>query len=81
MLEQIRRLGNEDRERLWEGLADQWHEEISRAFIRRLPQRPRPAADEMAEPPAASPRVIAEGENKTDETLRREALSATASNN
>ena len=77
-LEQIRRLGQEDRERLWEAVADQWHEEISRALICRLPQRRRPAADEMAEPPAASPRVIAEGDNKTDETRRREALNARA---
>ena len=78
MLEQIRRLGHEDRERLWDALADQWHEEISRALTCRLLQRPRPASDEMAEPPAASPRVIAEGDNKTDETLRREALNARA---
>jgi ParB family chromosome partitioning protein len=28
ILEQIRRLDQEDRERLWEALADQWHEEI-----------------------------------------------------
>jgi hypothetical protein len=78
LLEQIRRLGKEDRERLWEALADQWHEEISRAFTRRLPQCPRPAADEMTEPPAASPQVIAEGGNKPDETRRREALNAGA---
>jgi hypothetical protein len=78
MLEQIRRLGQEDRERLWDAVADQWHEEISRAFTCRLPQRPRPAADEMAEPLAASPRVIAEGDNKTDEPRRREALNTRA---
>jgi len=78
VLEQIRRLGKEDRERLWDALVDQWHAEISRALICRLPQRSRPAADEMAEPLAASPRVIAEGDNKTDETRRREALNARA---
>jgi hypothetical protein len=78
MLEQIRRLGKEDRERLWEALADQWHEEIGRALTCRLAQRPRPGANEMAEPPAASPRVIAEGDNKPDETQRREALNARA---
>jgi hypothetical protein len=76
-VEQIRRLGQEDRERLWDALADQWHEEIGRAFTCRLPQRPRPA-DEMAEPPAASPPVLAEGGNKTEETRRRETLSARA---
>jgi hypothetical protein len=32
----------------------------------------------MAEPLAASPRVIAEGDNKTDETRPREALNARA---
>ena len=78
ILEQIRRLGQEDRERLWDALADQWHEEISRAFTCHLPQRPRPAANEIAEPLAVSRRVIAEGGNKTDETRRREALSACA---
>ena len=78
MLEQIRRLGKEDRERLWEALADLWHEEIGRALICCLPQRPRPGANETAEPPAASPQVIAEGDNKTDETQRREALNARA---
>jgi ParB family chromosome partitioning protein len=78
MLEQIRRLGKEDRERLWEALADQWHEEIGRALICCLPQRPWPGANEMAEPPAASSRVIAEGDNKPDETQRREALNARA---
>ena len=77
-LEQIRRLGHADRERLWDAAADQWHEEISRAFIRRLPQHPRPAANEMAEPLSASRRIIAEGGNKTDEMRRREALSACA---
>jgi hypothetical protein len=78
MLEQIRRLGKEDRQRLWDALADRWHEEIGRAFTCRLAQRPRPAADEIAEPLAASPPLIAEGDNKTDETRRREALSACA---
>jgi hypothetical protein len=74
ILEQIRRLGRDDREMLWDALADQWHEEITC----RLPQHPRPAANEIAEPLAASRRVIAEGGNKTDETRRREALSACA---
>ena len=74
-LEQIRRLGHADRERLWDAAADQWHQEISRAFIRRLPQHPRPAANEML---SASRRIIAEGGNKTDEMRRREALSACA---
>ena len=74
-LEQIRRLGQEDRERLWDALADQWHEEIT-AFICRLPRRPRPAAYEIAEPPAASRPIIAEGGNKTEEMRRPEALSA-----
>jgi ParB family chromosome partitioning protein len=78
MLEQIRRLGKEDRERLWEALADQWHEEISRALTCRLAQRVRPAANEMAEPLAASPPVLAEGDNRTEETRRREALNARA---
>jgi ParB family chromosome partitioning protein len=78
MLEQIRRLGKEDRQRLWDALADRWHEEIGRAFTCRLAQRPRPAADEIAEPLAASLPLIAEGDNKTDETRRREALSACA---
>jgi len=78
LLEQIRRLGKEDREGLWDALADRWHEEIGRAFTCRLAQRPRPAANAMAEPPAASPRVIAEGDNKTGETRRREALNARA---
>jgi hypothetical protein len=78
ILEQIRRLGKEDREMLWDALADQWHEEISRAFTCRLPQRSRSAANEIAEPLAASPRVIAEGGNKTDEMRRQEALSACA---
>ena len=35
----------------------------------------------MAEPPAASSRVIAEGDNKPDETQRREALNARATPN
>jgi len=78
ILEQIRRLGQEDRERLWDALADQWHEEISRAFTCHLPQRPRPAANEIAEPLAASRPIIAEGGNKTEELWRREALSAYA---
>jgi hypothetical protein len=78
MLEQIRRLGKEDRERLWEALADQWHEEISRALTCRLAQRVRPAANEMAEPLAASPPVLAEGDNRTEEARRREALNARA---
>jgi hypothetical protein len=78
ILERIRRLGREDRERLWDALADQWREEISRAFTCRLPQRPRPAASEIAEPIAASPRVIEEDGYKIDETQRREALSACA---
>ena len=75
ILEQVRRLGKEDRERLWNALADQWHEEISRAFTCRLPQSRRPD-NEIAEPVAASRRIIEEGGNKTDELLRREALSA-----
>jgi ParB family transcriptional regulator, chromosome partitioning protein len=33
ILEQIRRLGKDDRERLWDALAEEWHQEISRAFI------------------------------------------------
>jgi len=36
ILEQIRRLGDDERESLWDTLADQWHEEISRAFACRL---------------------------------------------
>ena len=48
ILEQIRRLGEGDRERLWEAVADQWHEEISRALTRRLRQCPRPGANEMS---------------------------------
>ena len=36
ILEQIRRLGENERESLWDALAGQWHEEISRAFARRL---------------------------------------------
>jgi len=48
MLEQIRRLGEGDRERLWEAVADQWHEEISRALTGRLRQHPRPGVNEMS---------------------------------
>jgi hypothetical protein len=48
MLEQIRRLGEGDRERLWEAVADQWHKEISRALTCRLRQCPRPGANEMS---------------------------------
>jgi ParB family chromosome partitioning protein len=77
VLEQIRRLGKDDRERLWDALADQWHEEISRAFTCRLPSR-RPAENEVAEPVAASRRIIEETGNRTDELLRREALGAPA---
>src|SRR5271169_949916 len=73
ILEQIRRLGQDDRKRLWDALADQWHEEISRAFTCRLPQ---PVANEIAEPVMAAQRIVEEGGSKTDETLRREALSA-----
>jgi len=73
ILEQIRRLGQDDRKRLWNALADQWHQEISRAFTCRLPQ---PVANEIAEPVMAAQRIVEEGGNKTDETLRREALSA-----
>ena len=47
ILERIRRLGEGDRERLWEAVADQWHEEISRALPCRLPRRPRPGVNEM----------------------------------
>jgi hypothetical protein len=36
ILEQIRRLGENQRESLWDALAGQWHEEISRAFACRL---------------------------------------------
>jgi DNA-binding PucR family transcriptional regulator len=36
ILEQIRRLGENKRESLWEALAGQWHEEISRALACRL---------------------------------------------
>jgi hypothetical protein len=36
ILEQIRRLGENERESLWDALAGQWHEEISRAFACRL---------------------------------------------
>jgi hypothetical protein len=78
IVEQIRRLRQEDRERLWDALADQWHEEISRALTCCLPRRPRPAPDEVAEPSAESPQVIAEGDNRTEETRRREALNARA---
>jgi hypothetical protein len=78
ILEQIRRLGKEDRERLWDALADRWHEEISRALTCRLPGHPRPAANEIAEPLAASRRIIAEGGNKSDKMRRQEALSACA---
>jgi ParB-like nuclease domain len=35
-LEQIRRLGDNERESLWDALAGQWHEEIGRAFACRL---------------------------------------------
>ena len=59
ILEQIRRLGEDDRERLWDALADPWHEEISRAFTCRLPQSLRPAENEIAELVAASRRIIA----------------------
>src|SRR6516165_10184118 len=38
ILEQIRRLGENERESLWDALAGQWHEEISRAFACRPPQ-------------------------------------------
>jgi len=41
-LEQIRRLGHADRERLWDAAADQWHEEISRAV--HPPSSPAPSA-------------------------------------
>ena len=41
-------------------------------------QRPRPATSKIAEPIAASPRVIEEDGYKIDETQRREALSACA---
>ena len=47
-LEQIRRLGEGDRERPWEAVADQWHEEISRALTCRLRQCPRPGANNMS---------------------------------
>ena len=36
ILEQIRWLGENQRESLWDALAGQWHEEISRAFACRL---------------------------------------------
>jgi hypothetical protein len=36
ILEQIRRLGENEPESLWDALAGQWHEEISRAFAGRL---------------------------------------------
>jgi hypothetical protein len=36
ILEQIRRLGENQRESLWDALAGQWPEEISRAFACRL---------------------------------------------
>jgi len=36
ILEQIRRLGDNERESLWDALAGRWHEEISRAFACRL---------------------------------------------
>jgi len=36
ILEQIRRLGENERESLWDALAGQWYEEISRAFACRL---------------------------------------------
>jgi len=36
ILEQIRQLGENERESLWDALAGQWHEEISRAFACRL---------------------------------------------
>jgi ParB family chromosome partitioning protein len=78
ILEQIRRLGKEARERLWDALADQWHEEISRTFTCRLAQHPRPAANEITEPLAASPRIIAEGGSTTDEMRRQEAPNARA---
>ena len=48
ILEWIRRLGEGDRERLWEAVADQWHEEISRALTGRLRQHPRPGVNEMS---------------------------------
>jgi hypothetical protein len=48
ILEQIRRLGEGDRESLWEAVADQWHEEISRASTCRLRQHPRPGVNEMS---------------------------------
>jgi hypothetical protein len=50
ILEQIRRLGENERESLWDALADQWHEEISRAFACRLLK-----TDELRqrEPPSA----------------------------
>jgi ParB-like nuclease domain len=78
LLEQIRRFDKNDRERLWYALADQWHEEISRAVTCRLSQRPRPAENDTAEPAAASRRTIEDGGNKTNELLRREALSVRA---
>jgi hypothetical protein len=36
ILEQIRRLGKNERESLWDALAGQWHAEISRALACRL---------------------------------------------
>ena len=36
ILEQIRQLGENERESLWDALAGQWYEEISRAFACRL---------------------------------------------
>jgi hypothetical protein len=36
ILEQIRRLGESEREALWDTLAGQWYEEISRALACRL---------------------------------------------
>ena len=48
ILEQIRRLGEGDRESLWEAVADQWHEEISRASTCRLRQHPRPGVNEIS---------------------------------
>ena len=48
ILEQIRQLGEGDRKRLWEAVADQWHEEISRALTGRLRQHSRPGPNEMS---------------------------------
>ena len=76
ILEQIRRLDKDDRERLWDTLADQWRGEVSRALDLPVFQSGRPSAHDIAEPVAPSRPILEEGGNNAAGLLRQEAPSA-----